>query len=77
MNKKPNRVLVKSSVVMTFFGYTNRSSFWEFVTTKGVPHIRLTARRIMFDPVALNHWLAKRDSSPTPRQFDFGPVGGG
>lgn len=64
--------LVKSDVIMAFFGYTNRSSFWEFIRSKGVPHIRLTARRIMFDPVALNHWLAKRDTSVNPRQFEFG-----
>ncbi len=64
--------LVRSDVVMAFFGYRTRPSFWQFVRTKGVPHIKLNARRIMFDPVALNHWVAKRDTSATPRQFSFG-----
>ena len=64
--------LVKSDVVMRFFGYDNRCSFWKFVREKGVPHIALNKRRIMFDPVALNSWLAKRDTSGTPRQFTFG-----
>jgi hypothetical protein len=33
-----------------------------------VPHIRVGARRIMFDPHALNPWLAKRDTSTHPRR---------
>lgn len=65
--------LVKSDPVMRFFGYSNRSSFWKFIRTKGVPHISLNKRRIMFDPVALNRWIAKRDTSGTPRLFTFGP----
>lgn len=65
--------LVKSELVMSFFGYSNRASFWKFIRAKGVPHIVLNKRRIMFDPVALNHWLAKRDTSGTPRHFTFGP----
>lgn len=63
--------LVASSAVMKFFGYTNRAAFWHFVKTKGVPCITLNARRIMFDPVALNQWLARRNSSGEPRQFAF------
>lgn len=64
--------LVKSDTVREFFGYDNRASFWKFVRSKGVPHIVLNARRIMFDPVALNNWIAKRDTSGTPRPFQFG-----
>jgi hypothetical protein len=36
--QSPNH-LIKSSVVMAYFGYTNRASFWHFVKTKGVPCI--------------------------------------
>ena len=57
---------------MTFFGYSSRSSFWEFVHAKGVPHIRINGRKVMFDPLALNRWLEKRDTSGKPRQFTFG-----
>jgi len=65
--------LIPSSVVMAFFGYTNRSSFWGFVRTKGVPHIRLNQRRIMFHEESLNSWLRKRDTSGNPRLFKYEP----
>ena len=64
--------LVTSTVAMAFFGYRSRPAFWGFVHSKAVPHIRINARRKMFDPIALNHWLAKRDTSGKPRQFTFG-----
>ena len=63
--------LVTSAAVMAFFGYKHRPAFWGFVHAKGVPCIRLNPRRIMFDPLALNQWLAKRDTSARPRQFTF------
>lgn len=72
MNPSENN-LVKSDAVMAFFGYSHRSAFWHFIKTKGVPHLVLNARRVMFDPVALNNWLARRDTSGTPRKFVFSP----
>lgn len=64
--------LATSAEVMAFFCYKSVPAFWNFVHSKGVPHIRLNGRNIKFDPVALNHWLAKRDTSGKPRQFTFG-----
>lgn len=55
--------LVKSSAVMDALGYTNRAAFWDFVKRSGVPHIRLNARRIMFDEHALSEWLTRRSSA--------------
>lgn len=72
MNSASINNLVPSERVRSFFSYENRASFWKFVRTKGVPHIVLNARRIMFDPVALNRWIAKHDTSGTPRYFTFG-----
>lgn len=66
---QPRTRLIKSGDVMAFFGYENRSSFWNFVRTKGIPHIQLNKRRIMFDPVALNNWIAKRSSDGVPGPF--------
>lgn len=65
--------LIKSEVVMAFFGYEkkNRAAFWHFVKTKGVPFVQLNARRIMFDPVALNYWIERRSTDPNPRKFTF------
>ncbi len=66
--------LVHSDSVMAFFGYTNRCSFWKFVRTKGVPFIALNARRYMFDPAALNRWIAEHNTDAEPRLFQFGPA---
>lgn len=38
-----------SASVMSRFGYTNRSSFWQFVHSQGVPCVRLSGRHIVFD----------------------------
>ena len=57
---KPDDRLLTSTEVMTRYGYKSRSSFWQFVASKGVPHITLNARKIMFDPHALAAWEAKR-----------------
>jgi hypothetical protein len=65
--------LVTSTEVKSFFGYGKKSSssFWQFIRSRGVPHIYVGPRRIMFDPYALNHWLEKRNTSTAPRQFEF------
>jgi hypothetical protein len=55
---------LKSSVVMTALGYRNRCAFWEFVRRQGVPHVRLNARRILFDEQALADWLNSRSAGP-------------
>ena len=63
--------LIKSRAVMAFFGYKHRAPFWAFVKSKGVPCVALNSRVIMFDPVALNRWIAARSSDPNPRQISF------
>jgi len=55
---------LKSSAVMAALGYRNRCSFWEFVRRQGVPHVRLNARRILFDERALADWLDRRTAGP-------------
>lgn len=71
MNTTPNhfpatllngRRFLKSTTVMTLLGYNDRSSFWGFVRSAGVPHVRLNARRIMFEEQALTEWLNRRSS---------------
>lgn len=46
--------------VMALLGYRDRGSFWFFVRSRGVPHIVLNPRKIVFDRRALNAWLARR-----------------
>lgn len=57
-----DRRFLKGSDVMAALGYTNRAAFWEFVRAEGVPHIRLNARRIIFEEAALADWLQRRSS---------------
>ena len=58
--------LLQAPDVMKRFGYTNRAAFFQFVHANGVPHIRFNARRIMFDPAAIDAWLDKRRVGDKP-----------
>ncbi len=46
--------------MMAYLGYTDADAFLEFAKKSGLPRIRLNARRIMFDPVAVQAWLDRR-----------------
>ena len=54
---------LKSGAVMAVLGYQDRASFWEFVRRSGVPHVRLNARRIIFEEQALLDWIRRRSIS--------------
>jgi predicted DNA-binding transcriptional regulator AlpA len=54
---------LKSGVVMELLGYQDRASFWEFVRRSAVPHVRLNARRILFEEQALLDWIRRRSVS--------------
>jgi predicted DNA-binding transcriptional regulator AlpA len=43
-----------------YFGYSDSDAFLEFAKKSAMPRIRLNARRIMFDFVAVQGWMAKR-----------------
>lgn len=51
---------LSSKQVMERYGYKCRKSFWQFVHANGVPHITLTARKLVFAPAALEAWEKKR-----------------
>lgn len=55
-----DETLLTPAQVMARYGYKARSSFWQFVHAKGVPHLRLNARKIVFAPAALAAWETKR-----------------
>jgi hypothetical protein len=46
--------------LMSRWGYRSRSAFWQFVHASGVPHLRLNARRVVFERRAVESWEAKR-----------------
>ena len=41
-------------------GYSDAASFWSAVRKGGILHVRINARRIMFDEQAVNAWLDAR-----------------
>ena len=45
---------------MAFFGYKNLTSFMVFVRAEAVPFIRLNARKVVFNPDALEQWIKRR-----------------
>jgi predicted DNA-binding transcriptional regulator AlpA len=60
----PNeRRFLRSGAVMALLGYPNRAAFWEFVHRKGVPHVRLSARKIVFDEGGLRDWIERRSTA--------------
>ena len=62
--------LLSSKQVMAYLGYKSAGKFWAFVDSQGVPHIRIHARKIMFNADALECWIKRRtvgQTMPTPR----------
>ena len=49
--------LYSAHEIRSLFGYRSASAFWDFVKSSGLPHIRLNARRIVFDRAAVEDWL--------------------
>lgn len=52
-------------------GYKGKcsSTFWQFVYSQEVPHIRFNSRRIMFSERAVNDWLIKRSAGGSRNRF--------
>lgn len=55
-----DRRFLKSETVRNMLGYSDAASFWSAVRKGGIPHVRINARRIMFDEQAVNAWLDAR-----------------
>lgn len=63
--------LKSSKVMMEFFDYKCRSSFWDFVHREAVPYKYVNARKKMFSPVEVNNWLDKRSTTVDPAYCTF------
>ena len=59
--------LLSTKQVMAYFGYSDPKGFGEFVKREAVPRIVVTARKIMFDPVAIADWVKSRSVGQTKR----------
>jgi len=56
----PESWVITSEKAAKLLGYTNTTSFLRAVRNNGIPYIRFSGRRIMFDPEALRKWLDSR-----------------
>ena len=61
-----DRRFLKSEIVRNMLGYSDAASFWSAVRKGGIPHIRINARRIMFDEAAVRAWLDSRTVGKAP-----------
>lgn len=52
--------VLTSSEAMRITGYRSRSAFWGAVRREGIPHVRITAKHIIFPAVAFERWMESR-----------------
>jgi predicted DNA-binding transcriptional regulator AlpA len=53
------RRFLSANQLMAVLGYADRAAFWAAVRAAGIPHVRINARRILFDEQAVASWLEK------------------
>jgi hypothetical protein len=63
----PNAPMLKASEVASFLRIPNRSTFWETVRRYGIPHTKITRRKILFPRAKFIAWLEKRSCFDTRR----------
>jgi predicted DNA-binding transcriptional regulator AlpA len=51
---------LSSKEVMKLLGYSDLSGFWAAVRTAGIPFIKVTPRRFLFEENSLRAWLKSR-----------------
>lgn len=52
--------LVTPEEVMAVLRYTDRDSFMHMARRKGIPRVRINARKILFDRVGTELWIRRR-----------------
>ena len=55
-----DKPLLTTTQVMAYFGYKSRTRFGKFMREVNMPHIRINAKKIMFNPDALEQWIKRR-----------------
>lgn len=58
--------ILSASDVMTLLGYKNRQAFFEAARRTGMPMIRLSKRRFVFEQTSLDRWIASRVVGSVP-----------
>lgn len=52
--------LLSSTEVMKMLGYTDRAAFWRMCRASGLPFVRCSPRRFMFERAALEEWMKRK-----------------
>ncbi len=63
---------LKTAEVMKLFGFTNRTTFWQFVKRAGVPYVALGQRTMRFEASALRSYINARSVGHVPTVTDQG-----
>lgn len=58
----PSAPMLRTTEVASFLRIRNRSTFWLTVRRQGIPHIRVSSKKILFPRAAFMLWLKKRCS---------------
>lgn len=51
---------IEADALMGQLGYKNRQAFYDFARRTGLPIIRLSGRRFVFEQTSVNRWLESR-----------------
>ena len=51
---------LKSDQVRRMLGYSDSAAFWRAIREAGIPFVKITARRFMFEEAAVRAWLDSR-----------------
>jgi predicted DNA-binding transcriptional regulator AlpA len=65
-SQTPPTALLTSGQLMARLGYSSACAFWNFVHGSGLPFIRLSARKIVFEPAAVENWLRRHSVGQHP-----------
>jgi predicted DNA-binding transcriptional regulator AlpA len=64
LHQPPQLPLRDSAWAMALLNYTpeQRSAFWQFVHSNGIPFVRTGRKKIQFSEGAIRDWVARRSS---------------
>jgi predicted DNA-binding transcriptional regulator AlpA len=51
---------LRSDEMMRILGYADRASFWVAIKASGLPHVKVSQRRALFEESVVREWLNSR-----------------
>lgn len=59
------------------YKYAQRSAFWQFVHSNGIPHVRTGQKKIQFSEPAVLDWMARRSNTGRVHGLSGSLINGG